>query len=52
MGSLVFVYFLLFFLCVQIKTTEREEKKYQLVDAGFNLSYHKVLATDYFKVNI
>jgi len=50
MGSLVFLCFVLF--CVQIETAEREEKKDQLVDAGFNLSSYKVLATDYFKVNI
>ena len=38
--------------CVQIEPVEREERKDELVEAGFNLSHHKVLATDYFKVNM
>lgn len=33
-----------------IEPAEREERKEELVEAGFNLSQHKVLATDYFKV--
>ena len=37
--------------CVQIKPAEREERKDELVEAGFNLTELKVLATDYFKVN-
>ena len=38
--------------CVQIEPAEREERKVELVEAGFNLSHHKVLATDYFKVHM
>jgi len=37
---------------VQIDPAEREEKESELMDAGFNLSHLKVVATDYFKVNM
>jgi len=37
---------------VQIEAVEREEKKSELMNAGFNLTLDKVLNTDYFKVNM
>ena len=49
-GVLLLFMIWFFLFCVQIDTAEREEKKDKLVDAGFNLSHLKVVATDYFKV--
>ena len=38
------------FISLQITNKEREERKEELMNSGFNLTSDKVLNTDYFKV--
>ena len=47
---IVIVVKLINFICLQIKNEEREARKEELMNSGFNLTSDKVLNTDYFKV--